>query len=44
MAYFAGKGGSEMETIAEREPMIAEALDREKLFTMTKRGDPGARR
>ena len=32
MAYFAGKGGREMVQIAEREPMIAEALDREKLF------------
>ncbi|MDR3280330.1 MAG: Rpn family recombination-promoting nuclease/putative transposase [Synergistaceae bacterium] len=35
MAYFAGKGGREMEQIAEREPMIAEALDREKLFLMS---------
>jgi predicted transposase/invertase (TIGR01784 family) len=32
MAYFAGKGDREMAQIAEREPMIAEALDREKLF------------
>jgi predicted transposase/invertase (TIGR01784 family) len=36
MAYFAGKGGREMEQIAEREPMISEALDREKLFLMDK--------
>jgi predicted transposase/invertase (TIGR01784 family) len=34
LAYFSGLGGEEMEKIAEREPMIAEALDREKLFLM----------
>lgn len=32
MAYFAGRGGREMAGIAEREPMIAEALNMEKLF------------
>ncbi|MDR1875152.1 MAG: Rpn family recombination-promoting nuclease/putative transposase [Synergistaceae bacterium] len=32
MAYFAGTGGREMEQIAKQEPMIAAALEREKLF------------
>jgi hypothetical protein len=32
MAYFAGTGGRKMEQIAERAPLIAAALERERLF------------